>query len=125
MQDEQRRFEVGQKKLGEASHHITINLPVRVLEEADKADYELIHLVGFQRGFESLIVAVYGDTGNGNESDAADAAVEYLEENFPESLTQEERENHLASWVWTMKNPLKCAVDEVGAAAEPTTGIKI
>jgi len=97
------------KLLTDASHHITLNHPVRALDEADKADYDLIRLVGFQRGFESLIVAVYYDKGAGSAGDAEEAAVEYLDENFPASLTDEEREERSASWVEKLANPFQAA----------------
>ena len=91
----------------DASHHITNFHPVRDVDLDERPDYDLVRLVEFQRGYEALVVAVYCDRGTGTDGDAEEAAVEYLSKNFPESITDEEKESESADRVRAIKNPYK------------------
>lgn len=73
------------------SYHITGEYPLRqITAEEGKADYNDCFIVGFQRGFEQLQVAVYG--GALAASDAEEAAIEYLRRYQPQALTEAEFE---------------------------------
>ncbi len=68
------------------SFHITGNHPTR---EADAEDRQSpAWIVAFQRGFEQLQVAVYGD--GLCEADAEEAAIEWLTKHAPQSLRSDE-----------------------------------
>lgn len=78
------------------SYHITGDHPTREVPPGDRELHQRIFQVGFQRGFEPLLVNVYSDTAT--EQDAEEAAVEFLGK-VPGVLTPEEVENQAASFV--------------------------
>lgn len=76
------------------SYHIRGNHPVRELKIDDMVDSMIINdepkrIVRLQRGFESLDVAVYGH--GLSDSDAREAALEFLGVHHPWALAEEER----------------------------------
>ena len=76
------------------SWHITGNYPTR---EIDPAEYfeEPMRVVHFQRGFETMQVAVYGH--GLCEADCYEAAVEFLMKNHPVSLTEDDLSDYYGS----------------------------
>ena len=78
------------------SYHITGDHPTREILPQDRELHRRIFQVGFQRGFEPLLVNVYSDTANAQ--DAEEAAVEFLRK-VPGVLTPEEEETGSATFV--------------------------
>jgi len=82
------------KTINDISWHITGNHPTREIDPAEYQD-EPMQVVHFQRGFETMQVAVYG---NGlDESDCYEAAVEFLLKNHPASLTEHDLSDYYGS----------------------------
>ena len=83
----------------EISFHITGHHPTRELDAEDHANapewFERVRIVNFPRGFEHLQIAVYGS--GITESDAAEAAHEWLSENRPGASSLDDEMNALVS----------------------------
>jgi hypothetical protein len=79
------------------SHHITGHYPLRIADNEDRATLPR-WIVGFQRGFGQLQVAVYGE--NLTAADVEEAAIEWLEKTAPDSLNAREREERTADCVF-------------------------
>lgn len=77
------------------SWHITANMPSRELNPTAREQYRCIFQVGFNRGFEALLINVYSDRCN--EQDAEEAAIEFLEQWHPEALSKEERDGSVGA----------------------------
>jgi hypothetical protein len=88
----------------QASHHITLCYPLRAIAPAHRAGYGYAYLVGFQRGFEQLEVAVYAYVKN-SKADAEESAVEYMIDHYPDSLTEDEKVNREATSVRLVRRP--------------------
>lgn len=71
------------------SYHVSGTYPTR-LRDVDERD-DIYCIVRIPRGFETLDIAIYGD--GLTESDACEAAFDFLLENHPESLSESERED--------------------------------